>query len=58
MFQFLIDENLPPLYQDELRKRLPDITILKIGDSSPETLRIGLTVGRVGCWFVKGLLFQ
>ncbi len=30
--QYLIDENLPPLYQEQLRRYLPKTSILMIGD--------------------------
>lgn len=30
--QYLIDENLPPLYQEQLRRYLPQSTILMVGD--------------------------
>ncbi|MEC4983939.1 MAG: DUF5615 family PIN-like protein [Oscillatoria sp. PMC 1068.18] len=30
--QYLIDENLPPLYQEQLRRYLPQTTVLMVGD--------------------------
>ena len=30
--QYLIDENLSPLYQEQLRRHFPELTILRIGD--------------------------
>jgi hypothetical protein len=30
--QYLIDENLPPLYQQQLRRYLSDLTVLMVGD--------------------------
>ncbi len=33
--KYLIDENLPPLYQQQLRRLLPELAILAIGDPGP-----------------------
>jgi hypothetical protein len=30
--QYLIDENLPPLYQEQLRRYLPELTVLIVGE--------------------------
>ncbi|CCQ54425.1 DUF5615 family PIN-like protein [Crocosphaera watsonii] len=30
--QYLIDENLPPLYQEQLRRYLSDLKVLMVGD--------------------------
>lgn len=33
--KYLIDENLPPLYQQQLRRFLPELDVLAIGDIGP-----------------------
>jgi len=30
--QYILDENLPPLYQQQLRRYLPELTVLMIGE--------------------------
>jgi hypothetical protein len=32
MIQYLIDENLPSLYQDQLKRYCPELTVLMIGN--------------------------
>lgn len=32
MFRYLIDENLPPVYQTQLLRRQPEITVWMVGD--------------------------
>jgi len=33
--KYLIDENLPPFYQQQLRRFLPELAVLAIGDPDP-----------------------
>ena len=32
MLKYLIDENLPPVYQTQLLRRQPELTVWKVGD--------------------------
>jgi hypothetical protein len=31
MMQFLMDENVPPAYREQLLRRLPDLTVWAVG---------------------------
>jgi predicted nuclease of predicted toxin-antitoxin system len=49
--KYLIDENLPPVYQEQLKNRVSDLVVLRIGD--PNTPSIGTLDPEILSWCEK-----
>ena len=44
MLRYLIDENMPPLHAEQMRRQNPDLIVRVIGEPSMDNMSIGETI--------------